>query len=92
MRANVRVFWYPDHVREWRLADGSRTTDTTTLTRQPRYSRSADFPESATRSTGAAIQELYDRGAGWDDASSDLWRGDIRHSPPTLRNRDCSRG
>jgi hypothetical protein len=65
-RAIVRVFWRDDHVREWRLADDSRATDTATLKRQLRYSRRVDFPEQTTRSTGAAIQDLYDsrRGMG----------------------------
>jgi hypothetical protein len=60
LRGIVRVFWREDHVREWRLADGSRTTDSQTVMRQLRYSRRVDFPEHSTRSTTAAIQELYD--------------------------------
>jgi hypothetical protein len=66
-RAFVRVFWREDHVREARLEDAdSRITDLATVVRQLRYSRRVDFPDSATRSTSAAIQDLYDsrRGMG----------------------------
>jgi hypothetical protein len=60
-RAIVRAFWREDHVREWQPTDGSRSTDSQTIMRQLRYSRRVDCPEHTVRSTGAAIQELYDR-------------------------------
>jgi hypothetical protein len=65
-QAIVRVFWREDHVREWRFVDDLRAADPATLKRQLRYSRRVDFPEHSTRSTGAAIQDLYDsrRGMG----------------------------
>jgi hypothetical protein len=60
-RAFVRVFWREDHVRETPLAeDADRGSDTATIKRQLRYSRRVDFPEHAARSTGQAIQNLYD--------------------------------
>jgi hypothetical protein len=66
-RAFVRVFWREDQVRAARLDDASmHSTDLTNVMRQLRYSRRVDFPEQATRSTSAAIQDLYDsrRGMG----------------------------
>ena len=66
-RANVRLFWFESMVRA-RYIDSpeDHATCLDAVRRQLRGTFRVDFPEQATRSPGAAIQDLYDsrRGMG----------------------------
>jgi hypothetical protein len=92
-RAIVRVFWREDHVREWRLADGTRDTDPTTVRRQLRYSRRVDFPEHTTRSMGRRFKNSMIRAGEWgaDDASMTLVDGHARRANPTQHRSRVAR-
>jgi len=65
--AIVRIFWREDHVRlRYMRDDADHSTRADAIVRQLRSTHRIDFPEQAIRSTGQAIQDLYDsrRGMG----------------------------
>jgi hypothetical protein len=60
-RALVRFFWRDDHVRMRRVRDDKdRATELTRVRKQLRSTYRVDFPEQYVRSSGEAIQDLYD--------------------------------